>query len=261
MQNGATKPQAFLSVRDIRKRFGSHEVLKGISFDAERRDVISLIGASGSGKSTLLRCINLLEIPNEGDVWIDGVPLPLSKPSLGGRTITNRRLLSQIRASLAMVFQSFNLWSHLTVLENVIEAPVQVLGRSRPEAVDRAIALLERVGIAEKRDAYPAELSGGQQQRAAIARALAMEPKVLLFDEPTSALDPERVGEVLDVMRDLAQEGRTMLVVTHEMGFAREVSNRVIFLHNGEIAEDGPPETIFGSPQTDVCKQFLARVL
>lgn len=261
MQDGALKPDAFLSVRNIRKRFGSHEVLKGISFDAERRDVISLIGASGSGKSTLLRCINLLEIPNEGEVWIDGVPLPLSEPSPSGRKITDRRRLSQIRASLAMVFQSFNLWSHLTIMENVIEAPVQVLRRPRAEAVERAVALLERVGIAEKRDAYPAELSGGQQQRAAIARALAMDPKILLFDEPTSALDPERVGEVLDVMRDLAEEGRTMLVVTHEMGFAREVSDRVIFLHNGEIGEEGPPQRIFGSPQTEVCKQFLARVL
>ncbi|MEM9028712.1 MAG: amino acid ABC transporter ATP-binding protein [Pseudomonadota bacterium] len=261
MQAEAANAHAFLSVRDIKKRFGDLDVLRGISFDAERKDVISLIGASGSGKSTLLRCINLLEIPNEGSITIEGAEMPLSSPSPNGRRITDRKRLREMRACLAMVFQSFNLWSHLTILENIVEAPVHVLKAPKSEARDRAEALLARVGIADKRNAYPEELSGGQQQRAAIARALAMEPKILLFDEPTSALDPERVGEVLDVMRDLATEGRTMLVVTHEMGFAREVSDRVIFLNNGEICEEGPPDVIFGQPQTDECRQFLSRVL
>ncbi len=250
-----------LSLAGITKRFGENNVLKGIDLTAQEGDVVALIGASGSGKSTLLRCVNLLEIPTSGDVVVDGIPMPLSEPENGVRRITDTKRLREIRARTAMVFQSFNLWSHLTILENVIEAPVQVQGVAKADAKARGLALLDRVGIADKSDSFPEQLSGGQQQRAAIARALAIEPRIMLFDEPTSALDPERVGEVLDVMRDLAAEGRTMLVVTHEMGFARDVSNRVVFLHEGLIAEEGPPREIFARPQTQACQQFLSRVL
>ncbi len=251
----------FLSVSDIHKSFGDLEVLKGVSFNAHQHEVVSLIGASGSGKSTLLRCINLLEIPDSGDIAVDGNRLPLSPSGKGTRHITNKREMRLIRASLGMVFQNFDLWAHMTIRQNVMEGPVQVLKMPKSEAAEQAEALLARVGLSDKLDAYPAHLSGGQQQRAAIARALAMQPKILLFDEPTSALDPELVGEVLAVMRDLAKEGRTMVVVTHEMGFAREVSENVIFLHEGRIGEQGPPEQIFQSPQTDACRKFLASVL
>jgi len=251
----------YLSVRNIHKSFAELQVLKGITFGAREHEVVTLIGASGSGKSTLLRCINLLEIPDQGDVWIDGNRLPLSKTNGQSRKITNQREVRQMRARLAMVFQGFNLWSHLSILENVIEGPIRVLGQNRAQAIAQAREILAKVDISDKLDAYPSHLSGGQKQRAAIARALAMQPKIILFDEPTSALDPELVGEVLGVMRDLASEGRTMIVVTHEMGFAREISDRVIFLHKGVIGEQGPPEQLFETPQTDACRKFLASVL
>ena len=252
------EPAPALVVEDLHKRFGELEVLKGISLAANDGDVIALIGSSGSGKSTLLRCINLLEIPDSGQVYVSGELIRM-RPVRGGHAAPeDHRQVDRIRASLGMVFQSFNLWSHMTVLENVIEAPVHVLKLPKAEAVERAKRLLAKVGISDKLDAYPAHLSGGQQQRAAIARALAMEPKVMLFDEPTSALDPELVGEVLRVMRQLAEEGRTMLIVTHEMGFAREVASEVIFLHQGKVEERGPPTQVFGTPASERCRQFLA---
>lgn len=246
-----------LEVRQLHKSFGQVSVLNGISLIAKAHDVISIIGSSGSGKSTLLRCINFLELPTAGEVIISGESV---RTRLHGGVLapTDRRQVARIRASLAMVFQQFNLWSHLTVLENIIEAPVHVQGRSRKESIDEAESILDRVGLADRRHYYPAHLSGGQQQRCAIARALAMRPRVLLFDEPTSALDPELVGEVLKVMRDLAAEGRTMLIVTHEMQFAREVSTRTIFLHNGLVEEDGPPEQVFLKPNSERCAKFVS---
>jgi octopine/nopaline transport system ATP-binding protein len=244
---------------DIRKSYGELEVLHGVSLTANEGDVISILGSSGSGKSTLLRCINMLEVPNAGSVSIHGETILLDqKPGQPPRARDNAQV-NRLRAKAAMVFQSFNLWSHLTILENLIEAPVHVLKRDRKDAIAEAETLLSRVGIAEKRHAYPAHLSGGQQQRAAIARALAMHPSVMLFDEPTSALDPELVGEVLKVMRDLAAEGRTMLIVTHEMGFACDVSTRTVFLHNGVIEEDGPPSQVFSNPRSERFKQFISR--
>jgi ABC-type histidine transport system ATPase subunit len=248
--------EAALVVEDLHKRFGELEVLKGVSVKAETGDVIAMIGSSGSGKSTLLRCINLLETPDSGKVYVNGELIRMRQRK-GRAEPEDHKQVDRIRASLGMVFQSFNLWSHMTVLENVIEAPVHVLKMPKAEAVDRAEALLAKVGIADKRNHYPSHLSGGQQQRAAIARALAMEPKVMLFDEPTSALDPELVGEVLRVMRQLAEEGRTMMVVTHEMGFAREVANKVIFLHQGRIEEQGNPKEVFANPASDRLRQFL----
>jgi octopine/nopaline transport system ATP-binding protein len=250
--------QPVLRIRGLHKSFGSLEVLRGIDLDAFEGDVISILGASGSGKSTLLRCINLLEIPEAGDIAIAGEAVVLHRRRASGPASADRAQIDRLRSRLGFVFQSFNLWSHMTVLENVIEAPVHVQRRPRAECVAEAEALLDKVGIADKRDHYPAHLSGGQQQRAAIARALCMHPKVLLFDEPTSALDPELVGEVLRVMRGLAEEGRTMLVVTHEMGFAREVSSRVLFLHRGAVEEEGPPERIFRAPSSDRLREFLA---
>ncbi|MBM3484283.1 MAG: ATP-binding cassette domain-containing protein [Alphaproteobacteria bacterium] len=248
---------AAIRVRDLKKSFGPVEVLRGISMGAAQGDVVSLIGASGSGKSTFLRCLNLLETPDSGEVWIEGELIRM-RPSRRGPVPADHRQVDRLRARCSMVFQSFNLWTHMTVVENVIEAPVHVLGVARAAAIERADALLRRVGLYERRNYYPAHLSGGQQQRAAIARALAMEPKLLLFDEPTSALDPELVGEVLQVMRSIAEEGRTMLIVTHEMAFAREVSSRVIFLHQGLVEEEGPPESVFGAPRSERCRQFLA---
>ncbi|MDI9408925.1 MAG: amino acid ABC transporter ATP-binding protein [Candidatus Pacebacteria bacterium] len=250
----------FLAVTDLYKSYGPVEVIKGVSVNAKEHEVISLIGASGSGKSTFLRCINLLEIPEYGEISLEGVKMPLEGEG-SKRQITDQNKLRAMRARLGFVFQNFNLWSHMTVLENIIEGPIRVLKLPKKEAEARAESLMERVGIAERRNYYPSQLSGGQQQRVAIARTLAMEPRVMLFDEPTSALDPELVGEVLKVMKDLAMEGRTMLVVTHEMGFAREVSDRVIFLHKGQIGEQGTPSEIFGKPQTEACKKFLQRVL
>ena len=247
-----------VSVRDLNKSFGALHVLKGVSLDAAEGDVVSILGASGSGKSTMLRCINMLEVPDSGEVRIGGELIAL-KPSRGSRMEpADRAQVDRIRSRVGMVFQSFNLWSHLTILENVIEAPVHVQRRPKAECVAEAEALLAKVGIADKRNHYPAHLSGGQQQRAAIARALAMRPDVMLFDEPTSALDPELVGEVLRVMRSLAEEGRTMLVVTHEMGFARDVSNRTIFLHQGRIEEDGPSREVFAAPRSERFRAFIS---
>jgi octopine/nopaline transport system ATP-binding protein len=254
-------PTPTLAVEDLHKRFGDLEVLKGISLEANEGDVISILGSSGSGKSTFLRCINLLEIPDAGKVWVNGELIRMRRTRRGGMEPADHRQVERIRAELAMVFQSFNLWSHMTILENVIEAPVHVLGEPRDEALAKAEALLEKVGIAEKRHLYPSSLSGGQQQRAAIARALAMEPRVILFDEPTSALDPELVGEVLKVMRGLAQEGRTMIVVTHEMGFAREVSSKVVFLHQGVVEAQGTPVEVFEQSTSERCRQFLSSQL
>lgn len=259
--SAADPTRSYLTVTQLHKRFGPLEVLKGVSLEAAEREVVCLVGSSGSGKSTLLRCINLLAIPDKGDIWIDGTRLPLSDDEKPPRRITDNKAVRLMRARLAMVFQDFNLWAHMTILDNVMEAPVHVLGAGKAETRAKAESLLERVGIAEKASAYPAQLSGGQQQRAAIARALAMEPKVLLFDEPTSALDPELVGEVLKVMRDLANEGRTMIVVSHEMSFVREVSNKVIFLHEGRIEEEGEPAELFRAPKTDACRKFLSSVL
>jgi ABC-type histidine transport system ATPase subunit len=250
---------AALVVEDIHKSFGSVEVLKGVSLTALRGDVISILGSSGSGKSTFLRCINLLETPNAGRVTVGGETIQMRDGKGGERVPADRRQVERLRTRLAMVFQGFNLWSHMTVLENVIEAPVHVLGVPRAEAIDRGHELLRKVGIEERMDYYPAHLSGGQQQRAAIARALAVEPDVMLFDEPTSALDPELIGEVLKVMRDLAEEGRTMLVVTHEIGFARDVSNKVMFLHEGRVEEKGDPKEVFGAPKSERFKGFLAK--
>jgi ABC-type histidine transport system ATPase subunit len=249
---------AALVVEDLHKKFGQLEVLKGISLSANDGDVIAMIGSSGSGKSTFLRCINLLETPDSGRVYVAGELIKMRSSKSGQTTPADAKQVDRIRAELAMVFQSFNLWSHMTVLENVIEAPIHVLKLSRAEAIARAEALLTKVGISDKRSYYPSHLSGGQQQRAAIARALAMQPKVMLFDEPTSALDPELVGEVLRVMRQLAEEGTTMIVVTHEMSFARDVASHVVFLHQGRIEEEGPPAHVFGSPKSERCRQFLS---
>ena len=246
-----------LEVQDLHKCYGDHQVLKGVSLRAESGDVISLIGSSGSGKSTFLRCINFLEHPNAGRIFVHGEELKL-RPDGHGALIPEARQLQLVRTRLAMVFQHFNLWAHMTVLQNVIEAPMSVLKLSRAEAMERAQRHLDCVGIWSHKDCYPAHLSGGQQQRVAIARALAMEPDVLLFDEPTSALDPELVGEVLKVMRLLAEDGRTMVVVTHEMGFAREVSNHVVFLHKGVIEEQGNPQEVLRNPTCDRLQQFLS---
>ncbi|MCL7940398.1 ATP-binding cassette domain-containing protein [Halomonas sp. ATCH28] len=246
-----------LEVRNITKRFGDTEVLKGLSLKAHKGDVITLIGASGSGKSTFLRCMNLLEQPDEGDVIVHGEEIRF-KQTKHGREPADWKQVVRMRARLSMVFQSFNLWAHMTLLENVIEAPIHVLGKPKKEAIAHARQLLERVGLGEHADYYPAQMSGGQQQRGAIARALAMDPEVMLFDEPTSALDPELVGDVLKVMRDLAEEGRTMIVVTHEMSFARDVSSQVIYLHQGRVEEAGPPDEVLGNPSSERLKQFLA---
>ncbi|SIQ85714.1 amino acid ABC transporter ATP-binding protein, PAAT family [Rhizobium sp. RU20A] len=245
-----------LDVEDIHKRFADLEVLKGISLTARRGDVISIIGSSGSGKSTFLRCINLLETPDRGRIVVGGEELRLRPGRKGSLEAADRRQLERLRTGLGMVFQSFNLWAHRTILENVIEAPVHVQKMPRSAAIEKGEALLAKVGLYDKRDAYPAFLSGGQQQRAAIARALCVDPAVMLFDEPTSALDPELVGEVLKVIRDLAEEGRTMLLVTHEMGFARDVSSHVMFLDRGAVGEEGPPAQVFGDPQTARCRDF-----
>ena len=247
-----------LIVRDLHKRYGDHEVLKGGSLNAQPGDVISIIGSSGSGKSTFLRCINLLERPHEGEIIVAGESLALRRAKDGMLAAASPAQLQRLRARLAMVFQHFNLWSHLTVLDNIIEAPVQVLGVPREAALASARRYLDLVGLVGVEDRYPAHLSGGQQQRVAIARALAMEPEVMLFDEPTSALDPERVGEVLKVMQALARDGRTMVVVTHEMAFAREVSSQVIFLHQGRIEEQGHPAEVLNRPQSERLQQFLS---
>ena len=247
-----------LEIQDLHKSYGAHQVLKGVSLQAQAGDVISIIGSSGSGKSTFLRCINLLEQPNAGNIVLNGEPLKLVANKLGGLKAAEPRQLQRMRSRLSMVFQHFNLWSHMSALENVMEAPVHVLGLGKKEAREKAEHYLNKVGVAHRKDAWPAHMSGGEQQRVAIARALAMEPEVMLFDEPTSALDPELVGEVLKVMQDLAQEGRTMVVVTHEMGFAREVSNQLVFLHKGRVEERGDPREVLVNPQSERLQQFLA---
>ena len=250
--------EASLVIENLHKRYGEREVLKGVSLSARTGDVITLIGSSGSGKSTFLRCINLLEQPWEGRFSLGGEQLKLGRDRDGSLKALDAKQLQRWRARLAMVFQNFNLWGHRTVIENVIEAPVYVLGVPKAEAIEKAEALLARVGVAHRKDVYPAQLSGGEQQRVAIARALAVEPEVMLFDEPTSALDPELVGEVLKVMRDLAAEGRTMIVVTHEMGFAREVSTHTMFLHQGKVEEQGNPREVLLKPQSPRLQQFLS---
>lgn len=247
-------------LKNIHKSFGDLEVLKGIDLQAHEHDVISIIGSSGSGKSTFLRCINLLETPTEGEIYITGEKLNLKRNKQGDLDATDARQLAAMRSRVGFVFQNFNLWPHKTLIENVIEGPIQVLGKTRDEAIAHAEELLGKVGLLERKDFYPNQLSGGQQQRVAIARTLAMEPQVLLFDEPTSALDPELVGEVLNVMRDLAAEGRTMLIVTHEMTFAREVSNKVMFLHQGQVEEFGPPEQVFENPTSERCREFISSI-
>jgi ABC-type histidine transport system ATPase subunit len=252
-------PKTALLVEDLHKYFGADEVLKGISLEAHEGDVIALLGASGSGKSTFLRCLNLLETPTSGKVYVGGELIRMKKDRYGETVPEDIKQVERLRTRLGMVFQQFNLWSHMTVLENVIEAPVHVLKIPKNEALEKAEALLHKVGIHDRKNYHPAHLSGGQQQRVAIARALAMEPDMLLFDEPTSALDPELVGEVLRVMRQLAEEGRTMIVVTHEMGFAREVSSRVVFLHEGGIEEDGPPGEVFTNPSSERFRQFVSK--
>lgn len=251
-----------LNVTELHKRYGEHEVLKGVSLQANAGDVITIIGSSGSGKSTFLRCINFLEKPSEGSIVVSNQQINLVRDGDGQLKVADKEQLRLLRTRLTMVFQHFNLWSHMTVLENVMEAPIQVLGLSKSEARERAQRYLNKVGIDERAQAkYPVNLSGGQQQRVSIARALAMEPEVLLFDEPTSALDPELVGEVLRIMQKLAEEGKTMVVVTHEMEFARHVSSHVIFLHQGKIEEEGPPETLFSQPKSARLQQFLSGAL
>jgi arginine/ornithine transport system ATP-binding protein len=249
---------ASLSVSNLHKRFGEREVLRGVGLSAQPGDVITLIGSSGSGKSTFLRCLNLLEQPHEGELRLGAEVLKLERDRDGSLRAADATQLRAWRRRLAMVFQNFNLWQHRTVLQNVIEAPVHVLGQPRHQAVERARELLARVGVLHRQDVYPAQLSGGEQQRVAIARALAVDPEVMLFDEPTSALDPELVGEVLKVMRELAAEGRTMLVVTHEMEFAREVSTHTIFLHQGRIEEEGAPKEVLVRPRSERLQQFLS---
>ncbi len=250
-----TEVNIILKSEDICKSFGDLEVLKGISLEARQGDVISILGSSGSGKSTFLRCLNFLEIPTSGKVTVHGEEILVR----GGKP-QNPRQIEKVRSRLGMVFQQFNLWSHRTALENVMEGPIQVKRTPKAEARASAAALLDRVGLQDRMNMYPSQLSGGQQQRVAIARALAMEPDAILFDEPTSALDPELVGEVLKVMQSLAAEGRTMIVVTHEMAFARDVSSEVVFLHEGRIAEQGPPEEMFTNPKTEEFQRFIAKV-
>ena len=255
--NGAAEA---IHVENLHKKFGQLHVLKGVSMSARDGEVVAIIGGSGSGKSTLLRCINCLENPTSGIIRVNGEEIRLKSDGHGGSLPADRRQIERIRSKLGMVFQSFNLWSHMTLIENVIEVPVHVLGVGRAEAIAIAEQLLARVGLSDKRDVYPAFMSGGQQQRGAIARALAIQPRVMLFDEPTSALDPELVGEVLKVIGDLAREGRTMVLVTHEMKFAREVATHVIYLYNGLVEEEGPPEQIFLAPKSERLKQFIRNI-
>ncbi len=247
-----------LEVRDLHKSYGDLEVIKGISLAAHDGDVISILGSSGSGKSTFLRCLNLLESPHQGQIFFSGEELQLRADKSGALQPVRNEQINRLRTQVGFVFQNFNLWPHMTVLDNIIEAPRRVLGLGKDEAIASAEALLAKVGIADKRHSYPNQLSGGQQQRAAIARTLAMQPKVILFDEPTSALDPEMVQEVLGVIRGLAEEGRTMLLVTHELNFARQVSSQIMFFHQGRIEEQGTPEAVFERPQSERCRQFMS---
>ncbi len=254
--NNVTTPPV-IEIRNLHKSYGDLEVLKGVDIRAEAGQVISLIGSSGSGKSTLLRCCNLLEDSQQGEVIFNGEPVTWKGEGLNRRPADTKQLL-RIRTNLSMVFQQFNLWAHMTILQNVMEAPVTVLGRDKAEVEASARKYLDKVGIGDKCDAYPAQLSGGQQQRAAIARGLCMEPKALLFDEPTSALDPELEQEVVRVIKGLAQEGRTMIIVTHDMRMAHDVSDHVVFLHKGRIEEEGAPAQLFGSPKSERLQQFLS---
>ncbi|MCC8393803.1 amino acid ABC transporter ATP-binding protein [Paraburkholderia sp. MMS20-SJTR3] len=252
----STPAQTVLQLNGISKSFGENHVLRDVSLTVHKGETVCLLGPSGCGKSTLLRCVNWLEIPDAGTVHVSGRRMGVRE---GSSIKMNDAELARSRARIGMVFQHFALWPHLTVLQNVMEAPLHVLGRPRDEARTEAARLLERVGLAAKMDAYPSRLSGGQKQRVGIARALAMKPDILLFDEPTSALDPMLVGEVLNVMRSLAQEGATMVIVTHEMEFARQVASRVVFMDAGQVIESAPPEQFFGAPQTPRAQQFLAR--
>ncbi|WP_245405764.1 amino acid ABC transporter ATP-binding protein [Sphingobium sp. Sx8-8] len=251
-------PDLVLRASHVAKSFGARPVLRDVSLEAREGDVICILGGSGSGKSTFLRCLNLLELPDEGEIEIAGQRAPLGRDKRGRATITDRKALCALRSRSAMVFQNFNLWSHMTALENVMEAPVQVHGVPRAEAHDRARALLARVGMAGHERHYPMQMSGGQQQRVAIARALATDPRLILFDEPTSALDPERVREVLDLMRSLADEGCTMIIVTHEMAFARDVSTRIVHLRDGLVESSGSPVRMFGPDASEAFRAFLA---
>jgi len=244
-----------LDVVGVSKSFGDLEVLRDISFQVQKGETVCVLGPSGSGKSTLLRCINWLERPDAGQIYLNGKEIGVS----GGGVVMGDRELSQIRTHIGMVFQHFALWPHLTVVQNLMEAPIQVQKRPKGEVREEALALLAKVGLSDKRDIFPSKLSGGQKQRVGIARALAMKPDLLLFDEPTSALDPELVGEVLVVMRELAREGMTMVIVTHEMGFAREAATRVLFLDRGRVVETGAPEQFFSNPETDRARQFIQR--
>ncbi len=245
-----TEQRSKVRVTNLHKSFGKLEVLKGIDMTVSEGEVVCLIGASGSGKSTLLRCLNKLEESTKGEIIVDGYEISDKKINI-----------NKVRENIGMVFQQFNLFAHMSVLKNIMFAPVELKIMSKAEAKEKAMTLLERVGLADKADVYPHQLSGGQKQRVAIARALAMNPDIMLFDEPTSALDPEMVGEVLQVMKELAAEGMTMVVVTHEMGFAREVADRVLFMDEGVICEQGSPEQVFGNPQQERTKDFLRKVL
>ncbi|MGB0658782.1 MAG: ABC transporter ATP-binding protein [Mangrovicoccus sp.] len=252
-----TDTEPVIEIRDLHKSYGDLEVLRGVSISARRGDVVSLIGSSGSGKSTLLRCANLLEDSQQGEILFEGEAIRWRGQG-AARRAADKAQMRRVRTKLSMVFQQFNLWSHMTILENVMACPVSVLGEAREDVAPRAQALLDRVGIGDKGGVYPAQLSGGQQQRAAIARALAMQPKALLFDEPTSALDPELEQEVVKVIRDLAAEGRTMMIVTHDMRMARDLSDHVVFLHQGKIEEQGPPAQLFDAPKSQRLQQFLS---
>jgi len=250
-----------IRIKDLNKSFGALHVLKDINLEVHAGEKICIIGPSGSGKSTLLRCINFLEEANSGMIWLDDAPMGFVEAAPNKRRRASESEINRMRAAVGMVFQNFNLFSHMTVIGNIIEAPIHVRGIDRKSAEQTATQLLERIGLVDKKNAYPSQLSGGQQQRVAIARALAMKPKIMLFDEPTSSLDPELVGEVLEVMRALADDGMTMLVVTHEMGFAAEVADRVIFMDAGTILEDSPPAHFFKHPRHERAVQFLAKVI
>mgnify|MGYP002027716154 CR=1 FL=1 len=250
-----------LEVRNLHKRYGDLEVLKGVDLVARDGDVISILGSSGSGKSTMLRCINLLENPHQGQILIAGEELKLKRSRQGDLVAADNSQINRLRARVGFVFQNFNLWPHMSILDNIIEAPRRVLGQSKAEAVEAAEAFLEKVGIADKRHAFPAQLSGGQQQRVAIARALCMEPRIMLFDEPTSALDPEMIAEVLEVIEELAATGMTMICVTHEMGFAGHVADQMVFMDHGRIVEMAPPKQFFSAPESERCQTFLRQIL
>ena len=244
-----SEKEVLLEIKNLHKKFGDLEVIKGVDLEIDKGDILVIIGPSGSGKSTVLRCMNLLEEPTEGDIIFEG------------NSIINSKTIDETREKIGMVFQNFNLFPNKTIMDNITLAPMKVKGKSKEEAEAKATELLERVGLLDKKDAYPMQLSGGQQQRIAIARALAMEPDMMLFDEPTSALDPEMVKEVLDVIKELAEDGMTMAIVTHEMGFAKEVADRVIFVDGGYIVEDGIPEEVFNNPKSDRAKDFFNKIL